>query len=301
MKIWKLILGGILLIGVLLGGWVYIQLRSIDVEKISDDLWVLRGLGGNTAVLRTSEGNVIVDTMTVQLQGARIREVARELTGSNTVMLINSHYHFDHTHGNPAFDRGIRVLSTQRTLEHLNNLDADYWSGDAASLKPNETFSEQLELNIGGQQIILFHPGRGHTDGDLVAYFVSQNAVHLGDLHFNKLYPNIDLEAGGSVQEWPASLDRVIELNPAIVIPGHGATTNKTNLIEFKQFMVQLGSLAKEAADRNLDLDAFVQQAEFTEDSGYEEISFFGVSGLDRHFVLTRAWQEATGNFTLSN
>ncbi|MEE4145097.1 MAG: MBL fold metallo-hydrolase, partial [Halieaceae bacterium] len=103
MKKWQT---GLLLVAVLVivsCGYVFVQLRTIEVERLSDDLSVLRGLGGNTAVLRTDAGAVVVDTMLLPLQGQRIRELARELTGADTVLLINTHYHLDHTHGNPAF------------------------------------------------------------------------------------------------------------------------------------------------------------------------------------------------------
>ena len=212
MKKWQIVLLVVVLSIGALGGYVYSQFRAIDVEQLTPELWVLRGLGGNTAILKTSAGTVAVDTMTLPLQGQRIRDIAAELTGSDTVMLINTHYHFDHTHGNPAFAPGTRVLSTERTLSHLEALDADFWTGDAAALKPNETFTDRQQLTIGGQRIELLHPGRGHTDGDLVVHFVDQGAIHMGDLHFHHHYPNIDLEAGGSVQQWSATIDNVLAM-----------------------------------------------------------------------------------------
>ena len=77
--------------------YVFVQLRSIEVERLTDDLFVLRGLGGNTAVLRTDAGAVVVDSMMLPMQGERIRALARELTGQDTALLINTHYHIDHT------------------------------------------------------------------------------------------------------------------------------------------------------------------------------------------------------------
>ncbi len=96
----KILLLSLVTLVLTVSGYVLIQLRTIEVEALSDDLFVLRGLGGNTVVLRTLEGAVVVDTMTLPMQGARIREVARELTGKDTVLLINTHHHRDHTHGN---------------------------------------------------------------------------------------------------------------------------------------------------------------------------------------------------------
>ena len=200
MKKWKIGLLICALLIVSIGAYVLVQARSLEVERLSDDLFVLRGLGGNTAVLRTDAGAVVVDSMTLQMQGELIREKARELTGMDTTLLINTHYHLDHTHGNIAFEPGTRVLSTERTLSHLHALDAEFWQGDAASLLPTETFTDRMTLVVGDKTIELIHPGAGHTDGDLVVLFTDEGVLHTGDLMWHQYYPNIDLEAGGSVQ-----------------------------------------------------------------------------------------------------
>lgn len=301
MRFLKIGLLTLLAVVVLGGGYVYVELTSLDVERLSDDLYVLRGLGGNTAVLRTDAGSVIVDTMTFPLQGERIREMARELTGADAVLLINTHYHLDHTHGNPAFEPGTRVLSTERTLSHLKALDADFWSGDAAALLPNETFSDRQVLDIGGKTVELVHPGPGHTDGDLVVVFSDERVVHMGDLFFHRLYPNIDLEAGGSAQSWPATIDRVSALGFDRVIPGHGATTDRAGLAQFREFMVQLGEIGRRAAESGASLEDTLQSDELTTDAGYGEIRMIIPVGLNREFVLQRTWEESTGNFTRAN
>ena len=141
----------------------------------------------------------MVDTMTFVRHGEAIRDLAEELTGEKVAVIVNSHWHLDHTHGNPAFDGSERIVSTARTKRHLETLDAEYWQGDAASTLPNESFEDSHLIRIGEKTIQLIWPGRGHTDGDLVALFVEDRTVHMGDLFFNRLYPNIDLEAGGSV------------------------------------------------------------------------------------------------------
>ncbi len=301
MKVWQALLALVLLIVVGLGVYVFVTLRSLDVEQLSEDLWVLRGLGGNTAVLKTDAGAVIVDTMTTHLQGDRIRATAESLTGMETVLLINTHYHLDHTHGNPAFAPGTRVVSTERTLSHLEALDAEFWTGEAAELKPNETFVDQHTLDVGGKRIELVHPGRGHTDGDLVVLFVDNGVVHMGDLHFNAHYPNIDLEAGGSVKLWPATLDRVMALKFDRVIPGHGATTDREGLRQFQTFMQQLADIGARAEAGAWSREDTLATDELTADAGYEPISLIIPLGLDRAFVLGRAWEEATGNFERLN
>ncbi|MCB1684042.1 MAG: MBL fold metallo-hydrolase [Pseudomonadales bacterium] len=301
MKRWQTLVAAVLVLALLGAALVYNRIRSLEVEQLSTDLFVLRGMGGNVAVLRTDTGSVVVDSMTLPIQGERIRELARELTGVDVLLIINTHYHLDHTHGNPAFAPGTAVMSTERTLQHLKALDADFWSGDAARLLPGETFTDQATLNIGGKRIELIHPGPGHTDGDLVVVFSDERVIHTGDLLFNGHYPNIDLEAGGTISGWPATLDRVLELDFDRVIPGHGLTTDAAGIRQFQRFLSQLGEIGRRAVETGAGLESVRSSDALTEDAGYEPIRFFGVSlGLDRSFVLQRAWEEATGNFTLA-
>ncbi len=291
----------VLLVAIVVAGvaaYAFVQIRSLETEQITEDLYLLKGMGGNVGVLRTSEGTVIVDSMTFEMQGSRIKYVAEQLTGQPVVMIINTHYHLDHTHGNPAFDAGTRVVATEKTLHYLKTLDAATWEGDAAALLPNETFSDALDLTMGDKTIRLFHPGRGHTDGDLVVVFVDEETIHMGDLLFNKHYPNIDLEAGGTVAEWSATLDKTMELSFQNVIPGHGELTDIDGIRQYQSFIEQLAEVGRTAVAEGWTLDETLEKADLTADAGYEEILFAGLPiGLDRTFVITRAWEEATGNF----
>lgn len=299
MKYWKIGFLSVFALLIAFGGYFYSQLRALEVEKLSDDLFVLRGMGGNTTVLKTDAGNVIVDTMTTGTQGQQIRRKAKQLTGMDTVLLINTHYHLDHTHGNPAFDVGTRVISTERTLFYLKNTDGEFWRGGAEKLLPNDTFSVSKTLEIGGKTIELIHPGAGHTDGDLVVLFKDERVAHLGDLYFNKHYPNIDLEAGGTVQFWPQTLDNVLALDFDRAVPGHGDTSERPDIVQFQEFLLQLGAVARSALVENKTLEQTLNTTALTADAGYEPIRFIIPLGLDREFVLKRAWEEVNKEFKL--
>ena len=177
--------------------YAYQKVSGIDAEKITEDVHVLFGLGSNVGVLRTERGAAVVDTMTFRMQGEEIRERVEALTGREVEVILNTHYHVDHTHGNPGFPGGTRVVSTKRTRELLDAFDAGSWQGDAAKTLPNETFEGSYEIALSGKTIRAQHLGRGHTSGDMVVLFVEDRVIHLGDLFFNGRYPNIDLEGGG--------------------------------------------------------------------------------------------------------
>jgi glyoxylase-like metal-dependent hydrolase (beta-lactamase superfamily II) len=274
--------------------WGYRRVVDLDDEVVTGDVHVIYGLGGNVGVLRTDRGAVVVDTMTFRAQGAGILELAERLGGGPVQAVVNTHYHADHTHGNPAFPKGTTVLATEKTRAYLDAVDKDYWTGGAEETLPNQTFRNEHVMRVGDKTVRLIHPGRGHTDGDLVALFVEDRVVHMGDLFSNGRYPNIDLEAGGSVREWAATIERVLELDFDRVIPGHGAVTDRDGLREFQTFMRQLAEAGEQAAHRGWSLEQTQQDAVIDADGEWKTVWIPFVLKHDRAFTVRRAWEEAT-------
>lgn len=275
--------------------YVYTGIQSLEVRQVTPDVHMLVGWGGNVTVLRSERGAVVIDTMTFRMQGDRIREAAEELAGGPIQAVINTHYHTDHTHGNPAFAPGTHVVATARTLAHMKAFDADYWQGEAAGTLPNDTFEDVHEMSFGDKTVRSYHVGRGHTDGDLVTVLVEDRVIVMGDLLFRYRYPNIDLEAGGSIQEWIPTLDRVLELDFDQVVPGHGPVTDAEGIRAFQDFLRELWQVGTDAAAAGLSLDETLAEAKLTTDEGYGTIGVPLVFSLDRDFVVKRAWEEATG------
>jgi glyoxylase-like metal-dependent hydrolase (beta-lactamase superfamily II) len=282
---------GLALLVTIAGAALWYRVDRLDHTQLTPNVHVYTGVGGNVGVLVTPEGVAVVDTMSFVRQGETIRARIREITQRPIVAVLNTHYHFDHTHGNPAFPIGTRVVSTARTLQHLHERDADYWKDHPASdLLPNDTFDGQTkELTIGGKTIRSYHFGRGHTDGDMVVLFVDDRVLHTGDLFFNGYFPNIDLEAGGSVHEWAPTLDKVLALPFDKVIPGHGPPTNRAALQRFRDFMATLWSETAQVRDRGGSLDDAIRLVNLQRfDLG---ILWFAPT-LNRGFVIRRTWEE---------
>ncbi len=275
--------------------YLYNRIAFLDHEIVSDSVHVIYGVGGNVAVLRTQRGAVIVDTMTFPIQGRRIRNLAERLGGGPTQAVINTHYHADHTHGNPAWPAGTRIVATKRTRAYLERFDPAFWEDSAAESAPNDLFTDSHELRIGDKTIRSFYLGRGHTAGDLVVLFVEDRVLHAGDLFFNRRYPNPDLEAGGSVQQWAETLDRVLALGFDQVIPGHGPVTDRAGLLEFQRFIAELAEFASESAAAGRSLEETLAAADFEHDGTFETMSVPFLFKFDRDFAVRRAWEEASG------
>ena len=280
-----------------LGGFLWWQVGRLDVRQVTPDFWVISGVGSNVGVLRTEAGAVIVDTMTFPRQGKLIDERVRELIGQPVVAILNTHYHLDHTHGNPAFDPGTKVVSTARTLDHLLRLDASFWAEPPAKeLLPNDTFDDEThELAIGGKTIRAYHTGRGHTDGDLVVHFVEDRVLQVGDLFSNGHYPNIDLAAGGSVREWSNTMQRVLDLGLDFqaVVPGHGALSDRAGYVRFQQFVASLWEQTSAVVARGGTLDDAKREVDLAQ---FNLTPIWFAPYLNRTFVIERAYEEAKGS-----
>ena len=275
--------------------WLYGRVRSVESEHVTGDVSVVYGLGSNVGVLKTSAGAVVVDTMAFPTQGRRVREVAEHIGGGPVQAILNTHYHSNHTHGNPGFASGTTIVATARTKEHLLHRDAAYWAGERDQALPSVTFDTSHELRIGGKTIRSHFFGRGHTDGDLVVLFVEDRVLHAGDLCFNGLYPAVDLEAGGSVRNWSETLASVLALDFDKVIPGHGPQTDRAGLVRFQRLMAEAARLAETAATNGEALESFQRAAPLRADDGFVPMTIPFVLRLDRELLLRRAWEEATG------
>jgi cyclase len=281
----------VLLLVVAVGGWVWWRLGHLDVEQLRPGVYMLSGIGSNVGVLVTDEGPAIVDTMTLVRQGRRILDAVHDLTTRPVAAILNTHYHLDHTHGNPAFRPGTRVVATTRTRRHLEERDAGFWrDAPARELLPNVLIDGVRDIRLGGKTIRVQYLGRGHTDGDMVVLFVEDRVLCTGDLFFNGHWPNIDLEAGGSVRDWSGTIAKALELPFDTVIPGHGPVSDRAGLKRFGDFMDALWTQTKTIRDRGGTLEN-AQQLVQLDQFGLRPLWWFPV--LNREFVVRRAWEEA--------
>jgi cyclase len=240
------ILIGFGVVVVLAAGYAGAQLARflrIDTIKIDDHFYVMLGGGGNTAVLIADDGVLIVDSK-FSAAGRRLPALITSITDKPVKVIINTHYHADHTHGNLNYRRGTDVIAQRRTRAHLIELDSGFWENETAwSLLPADLVDEERELHFGDETIRILHPGRGHTDGDVVVAFGNRHIVHTGDLFVHGMYPFIDLEAGGSARAWPDTLDRVLAIpGVAQYIPGHGPLSTRVDVERFQAYLRSLVS-----------------------------------------------------------
>jgi glyoxylase-like metal-dependent hydrolase (beta-lactamase superfamily II) len=242
-------LGFLLLFVVGVVGYRFWRFLQTETVKIDDRFYVVAGGGGNTAVLIGDDGVLVVDPK-FWSAGRRLQTIIRSLTDKPVKVIINTHYHADHTHGNANYPAGAEVIAHRRTRAHLLARDGGFWQVEPAwNALPNALLDDERRMQFGDESIRIMHPGRGHTDGDIVVYFSKRHILHTGDLFVHDIYPIIDLRAGGTAREWADSLDRVLSLAEAErYIPGHGQIATRADAERMRDYLRSLVSQVERAA-----------------------------------------------------
>lgn len=235
---------------------------QIKVTKVSGNIYMLEGSGGNIAASVGDDGIVIVDDQYAPLAdkiAAALKNIG--VTDKPVRFVINTHYHGDHTGGNAPFaSQGATVIAQDNVRKRLETGGKAGNGGSIAmEAKPAEkgalpivTFDHDVTVHLNGEDIRALHFPAGHTDGDAIIFFPKANVVHMGDDFVRYGFPFIDVASGGSVQGMIAACDKVISLLPSDVkvIPGHGELSNLSEVHDYVT-MLKGTTAAVEAALKN--------------------------------------------------
>jgi len=240
---------------------------ALKAQRVQGDLHMISGEGGNVAVYVTPDGVVLVDDM-FDRNHADILAQVKQITDRPLRYVINTHQHDDHAGGDFKMLPLAEVIAHRNVYANLKNLKRPYFEdtpGTPIGL-PRVTFSDRLDVHLSGKDVEAYYFGRGHTSGDIIVYFPEYKAIHTGDLFISgsrrgvPIY--VDAVQGGSLLEWTRTLERTLQLDFDIVIPGHGPVATKADLARFNAdiaaMRTRLQSMIKGGASR----DAVVQVVE---------------------------------------
>jgi glyoxylase-like metal-dependent hydrolase (beta-lactamase superfamily II) len=207
--------------------------KVVEVEKVKDNLFVLRGGGGNTAVFVTADGVTVVDAKNPGW-GTPILQKIRELTPKPVTRLINTHTHGDHVSGNVEFPASVEVVAHANTKTNMEKMPI-FKEHNGHGLA-DKTFTDRMTIGTGADRIDLYYFGPGHTNGDAWVVFPAHRIVHAGDIFAGKSLPLIDVANGGSQLRIPDTLLKAYTgiRDVDTIINGH--MPRQTSWAELKEF-----------------------------------------------------------------
>jgi glyoxylase-like metal-dependent hydrolase (beta-lactamase superfamily II) len=223
------------------------QPNVVEVEKLKDNLYMLKNGGGNTAVFVGTSGVVVVDTKNPGW-GQPILDKIKELTDKPVTTIINTHTHGDHVSGNVEFPATVDIIVQENTKTNMEKMVNPPWAPPAqpptvfqqsnGKGMPKRTFKDKMTIGKGADEIDLYYFGRGHTNGDAWVVWPALRFAHAGDVFARKGLPLLDTNNGGSGVEIGTTLQKAHDgiKNVDSLITGHSTVMTWADLAEYAQF-----------------------------------------------------------------
>ena len=219
-----------------------------EVSFVSDNIYMIASVGGpiagNIGVFVSDDGLIVIDDQ-YEINEEKILNALSEISNLPIKLIINTHFHHDHSDGNKAFGKlNIPIYAHKNVRKRLSRNSVLYGSNRLIEKYSNEalpslTYSSLMSLYESDEEIQLYNFGKGHTDGDTVIFFKNSNVIHAGDTFVTYGYPYIDLNNGGSFEGFLNILNMIISLSDSDtkIIPGHGPICDINDVIKFRDIV----------------------------------------------------------------
>jgi len=219
----------------------------IKTTKLYDNIYLLQGAGGNMAVQTGADGKLLIDS-SFSTAVPKIREALDVLGSDPAHLLVNTHWHIDHTDGNEGMHAaGFTIYAHQMTRERLSKpaemkLFGMRLPASPAGALPVVTFNDKMQLWHNGDSLDMVHIDPAHTDTDIYIYFQKSDVLHAGDVWFNGTYPFIDESSGGSIGGMILGAEKLLSVAGAQtkIIPGHGPLGTKAQLQQSRDMLASV-------------------------------------------------------------
>jgi cyclase len=216
----------------------------ITTTKLFDNVYLLQGFGGNMALQTGSEGNILIDS-SFATSVPKVREAIAAASHDAPNLLINTHWHYDHTDGNEGMHAaGFTILAHRKTRERLSTDQTIPFfhmvvPPSPAGALPSITFDDAMHMWHNGDTLDLAHFDPAHTDTDIYVQFHKANVLHVGDTWFNGFYPFIDEATGGVIGGMIDASAKALTIadNDTKIIPGHGPLGGKADLQKYHDML----------------------------------------------------------------
>lgn len=222
---------------------------QISTDSLGPGLRVYSGFAnGNVLAVATTAGLLLVDAQSEKRVGSLDSALTRDFVGP-VRLVVNSHYHPDHTGGNAHFrSLGASVLAHESVWFEASKdttiAEMD-WHRTPLSLagKPDETFTERRIVRLGEDSLVVWHPHAAHTNGDAIVWIPTRDVVHVGDILERKAPPFVDGWAGGTLAGMIAAIEQTLATTnlTTIYVPGHGPRASRTDVLVYLAMLRTVG------------------------------------------------------------
>jgi len=224
--------------------WDKVEITS---EKLSDNIYVLFGSGGNIGLAIGTENAYVIDDQFAPLTQKILAHI-KSLTDKPVKWVLNTHWHGDHSGGNENFANAGALIIAHENVRKRMATKQERSGGRRTEPSPLAalpviTFNDKMTLHLdNGNTMHAMHVNDAHTDGDSYYYFPEDNVLHMGDNFFVGRYPFIDLNSGGDIDGLISNVTMTLAMidDNTKIIPGHGVVASKSDLKAYQNVITKV-------------------------------------------------------------
>ena len=224
---------------------------TLKITPVANGVSMIEGAngfaGGNVAVTVGDDGVFVIDDELAPLS-PKLKAALASLSKKPVRFVVNTHWHPDHTGGNPAMAATGAVIIAQDNVRKRVSVDqvrefmGKQMTTAALPLaaQPVVTFTDDVTLHLNGDDVHVVHVPAAHTDGDSIVHFKKANVIHSGDAVIPG-FPLVDADSGGTFDGFIGAADKVLSLadDNTKIIPGHGTVMTKADVTAFRQMLIE--------------------------------------------------------------
>ena len=218
------------------------------------------GWNSNSAFVVTNDGVLLFDSGSSTGIGRAIRQTIAGVTPQPVRWIVNSHAHGDHWLGNAAFADSVEQVFASAEVTMAIETGGSAWvgrfdamtdgvTGDSPILVPDSIVEQPMELSLGGEEIRFMLSGGSHSPGDLMLWLPRQQVLIAGDVIYSDRMPSTN---AGDLRQWIETLAVLQQLQPRVVVPGHGAVTDVSGVDRLHALLSELWAAVAAGVDEGL-------------------------------------------------
>jgi glyoxylase-like metal-dependent hydrolase (beta-lactamase superfamily II) len=245
----------------------------MDMKQVSDNCFAIlneknRLCDANSGLINLA-GGVVIDTQSDLAHARRMIEMFGRVWPGMPRRVINTHEDADHVWGNQLFqgaeiiahrsvpDRMRQVADPEESQKLLHDVGRvvtglplkglhsgivavgrqlleDYDFDGIELVPPTTLFDVHYELDLDGTDVHLIYVGPCHQVGDTIIHVPKERVVFAGDVLFRQCTP---LGWTGTYDTWFKCLDYILELDPEVIVPGHGSLCGIEGVCEMRAYL----------------------------------------------------------------
>ena len=212
----------------------------------------------NAGLVVDGDSSLLVDTLyDLKITAEMLAAMRRATPAAQAIdTVVNTHANGDHCWGNQLV-RDAEIIGSRRCAEEMVELPPSLLAGLMASppegptgellqrmfgafdfndielVPPTTIFDGELTLRVGDTEVRLIEVGPAHTRGDVIVHVPAHRVVFTGDILFNGGHPIV---WEGPVANWVAACDRIVDLQPETVVPGHGPVCDTAAVVSEREY-----------------------------------------------------------------